>query len=336
MSVRCSIIIRCYNEAAHLPRLLYGISQQSMRDYEIIAVDSGSTDDTVRILAAHGVKILPLSPEAFSFGRSCNLGAGAARGEFLVFVSAHAYPVYQTWLDSLVAPFADPDVAVTYGKQRGNHLSSFSERQIFRAWYPSQDQTDQEHPFCNNANSAIRRDVWEALGFDESLTGLEDLDFARRAAQNGRRIVYAAAAEVIHVHEERPAAVRNRYRREAIAYRRMYPEARLTLWDFCRLYAGNVASDCRTAWSERVLPRHVKDILVFRLMQFWGAYRGSRQTEPVSDLLKKRFYYPAAPAPRPVRQAPPMPGGRVPYPERFDENSPCNASFCRGAGQDVS
>jgi glycosyltransferase involved in cell wall biosynthesis len=318
-TVRCSIIIRCYNEAAHLPRLLYGISQQAMRDFEVIAVDSGSTDDTLDILARHGVKTLALAPEAFSFGRSCNLGAEAARGEYLVFISAHAFPVYRTWLDSLLAPFADPDVAVTYGKQRGNHRNCYSERQIFRAWYPSQDQIDQEHPFCNNANSAIRRDVWQTLRFDESLTGLEDLDFARRAAGRGRRVAYAAAAEVIHIHEERPATVRNRYRREAIAYRRMYPQARLTLWDFCRLYAGNVANDCRAAWREGVLARHAREILVFRLMQFWGAYQGSRQTEPVSALLKKRFYYPAAPAPRPVKQALPQPEGRVPYPERFDE-----------------
>jgi len=80
MSVRCSIIIRCYNEAAHLPRLLYGISQQSLRAYEIIAVDSGPTDETVPLLAPHGLKILPLPPPAFSFARSRQPGAGAARG----------------------------------------------------------------------------------------------------------------------------------------------------------------------------------------------------------------------------------------------------------------
>jgi GT2 family glycosyltransferase len=331
MSVRCSIIIRCYNEAAHLPRLLYGISQQSMRDFEVIAVDSGSTDGARDILAAHGVKTLTLAPEAFSFGRSCNLGAEAAQGEHLVFVSAHAYPVYRTWLDALLAPLADPAVAVVYGKQRGNHRSSYSERQIFRAWYPEQDQPDQDHPFCNNANSAIRRATWRELGFDESLTGLEDLDFARRAADRGHRVAYAAAAEIIHIHEELPATVRNRYRREAIAYRRMYPESRLTLWDFCRLYVGNVASDCRAAWREGALTRHARDILVFRLMQFWGAYQGNRQTAPVSALLRKRFYYPAAPAPRPAKQAAHKTDGRVLYPDRFDEKCTCAALKGPGA-----
>ncbi|MEA4820745.1 MAG: glycosyltransferase, partial [Erysipelotrichales bacterium] len=211
MAVRCSIIIRCYNESRHLDRLLYGISQQTLRDFEVLAVDSGSTDDTRGILERHGVRTLALAPEDFSFGRSCNVGAEAARGELLVFVSAHTYPVYRNWLESLLAPFADPDTAVTYGKQRGNARTCFAERQIFKAWYPAEDQADQGHPFCNNANSALRRDVWQRLRFDESLTGLEDLDFAGRVVGQGGKIAYVAAAEIVHVHEERPGTVRNRY-----------------------------------------------------------------------------------------------------------------------------
>ncbi len=321
MAVRCSIIIRCYNEAKHLARLLYGISQQTLRDFEILAVDSGSTDNTLRILERHGVRTLSLTPQDFSFGRSCNIGAAAAQGELLVFVSAHAYPVYRNWLECLLEPFADPDTVITYGKQRGDACSRYSERQIFKAWYSDQDQANQEHPFCNNANSAIRRRVWQELRFDEGLTGLEDLDFARRAAREGGKIHYVAAAEVIHIHEERLGTIRNRYRREAIAYRRIYPQARLTAWDFCRLYASNVASDCRAARSEKTLRRHVSEILLFRLMQFWGAYQGMRQTEPVSDPLKRRFYYPAAPESAKPRQSGAKRAGRVVYPEQVHEKT---------------
>ncbi|WP_300156545.1 glycosyltransferase [Solidesulfovibrio sp.] len=321
MAVRCSIIIRCYNEARHLDRLLYGISQQTMRDFEVLAVDSGSTDGTLGILERHGVAIHCLAPQDFSFGRSCNIGAAAARGDALVFVSAHAYPVYRNWLECLLKPLADPDTVIAYGKQRGNARSSFSERRIFKAWYPDRDQADQTHPFCNNANSALRREAWQALRFDESLTGLEDLDFAKRAVERGGRIAYVAAAEIVHVHEERYATVRNRYRREAIAYRRIYPQTRLTAWDFCRLYVGNVASDCRSALAEGSLLRHVPEIMSFRLMQFWGAYRGMGQTEPVSDLLKRRFYYPAPPEEGRSRSVGAKREGCVAYPEHFNEKT---------------
>ncbi len=293
MSPRCSIIIRCYNEDRHLPRLLYGISQQTIQDVEIIAVDSGSTDKTLSILRNHRVRTLFLEPERFSFGRSCNIGCRAAQGEFIVFVSAHAYPVCSTWLDDLLKPFDDPFVGICYGKQRGNSINTYSERQIYKVWYPEKSYVSPGHPFCNNANSAVRRSIWEALGFDETLTGLEDVDLAKRAAEHHHKIAYVASAEVVHVHEERLVTVRHRFRREALAYRRIFPLEKMSIWQFCMLYMGNVVIDCRNAFHEGVLRRHFLEILQFRMMQFWGAYQGMRQHEPVSNQLKRRFYYPA-------------------------------------------
>lgn len=292
MAPRCSIIIRCYNEAAHLDKLLCGIKQQTMRDVQVVAVDSGSTDESLCILQQHGVRTVCIKPSEFSFGRSCNIGCRAAAGEFLVFISAHAYPVYTNWLEELLRPFKTPAVAVSYGKQRGGEKNAFSDQQIFKAWYPEEGPGIQGHPFCNNANCAVRRSVWEALSYDESLTGLEDLDFAKRAQDVGHAIAYAAAAEIIHVHQETASMVRNRYRREAIAYRHIYPHARISLAKSVALYCTNVLSDCRQALKEGVLRRHAAGIFKFRLMQFVGAWQGMRQHRPVSSDLMRRFYYP--------------------------------------------
>ena len=71
---KCSIVIRCYNEAAHIGKLLYGILQQTESHIEIIVVDSGSTDGTLRIAKQYPVKIVEIKPEDFSFGRSLNAG----------------------------------------------------------------------------------------------------------------------------------------------------------------------------------------------------------------------------------------------------------------------
>ena len=47
--MNCSIVIRAYNEEKHIGRLLEGIKQQTLKDVEIILVDSGSTDRTLAI-----------------------------------------------------------------------------------------------------------------------------------------------------------------------------------------------------------------------------------------------------------------------------------------------
>lgn len=288
----CSIVIRCYNEGQHIGRLLSGIMQQTVKDVEIILVDSGSEDATLSIVSQFPVKVVHISPEDFSFGRALNKGCEAAFGKFLVFISAHCYPVYNDWLEQILAPFTDPQVSLVYGKQRGNEITQFHEHQIFASWFPDKSNLRQDQPFCNNANCAIRRDIWEQIPYDEELTGLEDLDWAKKAREMGYHIAYSAEAGIIHVHEESPLRVYNRYRREAIALKQIFPHERFTLWDFIRLSAINISADCYKALKEHVLCRNLKSIILYRYMQFWGTHRGFTQRDIVSRKLRQTFYYP--------------------------------------------
>ena len=287
-----SIIIRAYNEEKHIGRLLTGIMQQRMDDLEIILVDSGSTDSTIEIASKFPVKVIQIHPEEFTFGRSLNLGISHARGEYIVMASAHVYPVFPDWLERLVEPFSDKQVGLTYGKQRGNSTSKFSEHQIFARWYPDQSYLKKMDPFCNNANAAIRRTLWEQHAYDETLTGLEDLEWARWAMEQGYVLSYIAEAEVVHVHDEKPRDVYNRYRREAIAFKRLFPDERFSVWDFTRLVISNLVSDFWHAIREGVFTRHAGSILWFRWMQFWGTYQGFRHSGPLTWQLRQTFYYP--------------------------------------------
>ena len=193
-----------------------------------------------------------------------------------------------------MAPFADPSVALTYGKQRGCDTTKYSEHQIFATWFP--DESDvirhQSHPFCNNANAAIQRSLWEDVLYDEALTGLEDLDWAKRVLTLGYRIAYVPEAEIIHVHHETPRRIYNRYRREAIALKQIYPQEHFHLWDFVQLFAANVISDYYHAWHDHCIKPNLVSIPIFRLMQFWGTYRGFAQRGLVNNQLKQTFYYP--------------------------------------------
>jgi glycosyltransferase involved in cell wall biosynthesis len=293
MRPTASIIIRCYNEEEHIGRLLSGIMEQTLADdAEIIVVDSGSTDATVSIASQFPTQIVSIDPEEFSFGRALNVGCAEASGEYIVAASAHVYPVYDDWLERLLAPFDDPGVALSYGKQRGNEVTKYPEHQVFAQWFPDTSNYEQDHPFCNNANAAIRRTLWEEMPYNEKLTGLEDLDWAKRAMRRGYKIAYAADAPIIHVHDEAPSHVLNRYRREAIALKQIKPKENFDFWDFVRLFFANATSDCYQAWKEGKLGSALGEIWTFRLMQFWGTYKGFRQHGEVPSQLKRRFYYP--------------------------------------------
>lgn len=291
-TVSCSIVIRALNEAEHLPSLFSGILRQDRQPDQVILVDSGSTDDSVAIAEAHGADIVHIAPADFSFGRSLNVGCAAATGDVLVFVSAHVYPTDELWLANLLEPFADPEIVLSYGRQTGDHRTKFSELQLLRQWFPDESDPDQTTPFCNNANCAVRADWWRRFPYDEELTGLEDLAWAEQALRKGGRIAYRADASIAHIHDENFARIRNRYRREAIAHRRIFDDQRLGAFEAVLLFAANTGRDYMSAAARGKLLRNLGDIPLFRAGQYLGTWEGFRARGEVSAELKRRFYYP--------------------------------------------
>jgi hypothetical protein len=185
-------------------------------------------------------------------------------------------------------------VGLAYGKQRGGSTTRFPEHQIFARWFPDQSRIQASNPFCNNANAAIRRDLWEVHHYDETLSGLEDLEWAHWAIDQGHQVAYVAEAEIVHLHEDTPAGVYNRYRREAMAFKRIFPQEQFGFLNFSQLFFSNLVSDLRIARRDRRMAQEFSTILWFRYMQFWGTYRGYQQSGPLTQELRQTFYYPGS------------------------------------------
>jgi glycosyltransferase involved in cell wall biosynthesis len=289
-----SIIIRTFNEEKLIGKLLDAVySQQINHPFEVVVIDSGSRDRTLEILRKYPVRMAYITPEQFSFGRSLNWGIKASRGKYLVLISAHCWPKKNSWLKHMVEPLMrDSGIAIVYGKQRGNELTKFSEHQVFAKQFPDKSQLMDKVPFCNNANSAITREIWEKFPYDEELTGLEDMDLAKKVLNAGKKIYYSAEAEIVHVHEETPKKTFIRYHREALALKNIFPRATFTFTDFFKLFVSNIALDYLRALKNDRRLKHIWEIPIFRLMQFWGTYKGYNKRDGLTDELKKHLYYP--------------------------------------------
>lgn len=79
-----SIIIPALNEENYLPRLLYSLEKQNMKDYEIILADAGSKDGTIEIAKKYGCKVVPGGLPA----KGRNEGAKAAQGDLFLFLDS--------------------------------------------------------------------------------------------------------------------------------------------------------------------------------------------------------------------------------------------------------
>jgi glycosyltransferase involved in cell wall biosynthesis len=291
-----SIVIRTLNEERYLPDLLRAIREQvldSDLQLEVVLVDSGSTDSTVRIAQSFDCNIVHIDRRMFSFGRSLNWGCERAAGDILVFISGHCVPVDRNWLSRLCQPLRDGVASYAYGRQVGDDDSFFSERRIFAQYYSGESAVPQSGFFCNNANSALLRDVWSANRFDEDLTGLEDMELARRIAADGHRIAYVAEAPVYHHHRESWAQIKRRFEREAIALQNIMPAVHLSRLDVARYFATSVLLDFRSAWQHDCLLPEWLNIVRYRWAQYSGSHKGNHELRRLSQSQKERFFYPS-------------------------------------------
>lgn len=196
-----SIIIRTNNEEKWIGRCIEKIKEQSYRSYEIIVVDTGSTDNTIDVvekiidrnnIVAYQGRYLP--------GKALNVGCRRAGGEYLVFLSAHCLPVNENWLEQLLAGLFDPHVAGVYGKQEPMEDSNPLDKRDLIITFGDDRRVQWRDPFFHNANSAIRKELWEKLQFDENASNIEDRIWAASMQNMGYCVVYEPKARVYHQH----------------------------------------------------------------------------------------------------------------------------------------
>lgn len=288
-----SIVIRTLNEEKHLDELLCAIKGQSRQEFDIetVIIDSGSTDSTLQIAQKYGCRVTYITKEEFTFGKSLNDGCEFAKGEYLVFISGHCIPVDENWITNLVKPLVS-ECSYTYGRQLGRDTTKFSERQLFDKYFPEKSRIPQVGFFCNNANSAIRRDAWLAHRFNEELTGCEDMYLAKLLVDSGKKIGYVAEAPVYHIHDETWGKVKVRYEREAIALQQIMPQVQLGFFDMLNYITVGIVKDIKEASKKRVLAKEVKSIIMFRCVQYYGAYIGNRNHRKLSQSMKYKYFYP--------------------------------------------
>ncbi len=293
MTPKASIIIRSFNEEKHLSDLFDALDSQDFKDFETLVIDSGSYDQTCEIALARATRLIQIPQRDFTFGHSLNVGIREACGEFCAIISAHAIPKNPNWLSKLLEPFQDKKVAMSCGSQRGCSTSKYGELRDFeRVFGEKRLELSSPEFLINNANSAIRKSLWEKEPFDETLPGLEDIAWARSWFKRGYKAVYEPQAAVTHIHEESWDQVHRRYYREGQAARWIGVRRRRELLDFSIEEAKALAGDFTHAVKDGVLLDRTFEIIRFRWNRLTGTIQGVHDGALMENpLTAKRFLF---------------------------------------------
>lgn len=201
--VTASVVIRAKNEEQEIGATLDGVfGQTGVPRFEVIVVDSGSTDRTLEIIRRFTIRLVQIRPEDFSYGRSLNRGIAEAHAELVVILSAHSAPVDQHWLAEIMKPFSDPTVAGVYGRQVPRANATFLERfNLVNCGLLSLSARRQERDMMfSNVNSAVRRRLALAHPFAEDIRAGEDFEWADWYQRCGWAVYYQPTAAVYHSH----------------------------------------------------------------------------------------------------------------------------------------
>jgi rhamnosyltransferase len=205
-----SVIILTKNAGDNLGRLLDRISSQKCeRGFEVLVIDSGSTDSTLAVAQRFPARVFRIKPEEFHHGRTRNMGAELAQGEVLVYITQDALPLDNSWLQKITDSLREEKVAMVVGRQIAWESTKPPEKFFYINYFPEyRINISQRAPefigdnmFISNVNSALRREVWDEFRFSEKVLMAEDKELAKRLLQAGWTILYEPAAAVYHAHD---------------------------------------------------------------------------------------------------------------------------------------
>ncbi|MBC8096798.1 MAG: glycosyltransferase [Akkermansiaceae bacterium] len=201
MDPSISIIIRSFNEAWALRETLSALTAQSYNKWELIVIDSGSTDGSVEMLRQFRPRHLVQIPhQEYNPARVMNQGMQLASSNFAIFLNADATPQGTDWLGPLVTALFDPLVAAVFGRQipRPDCQAVFA-HDYERCFGPDRESSKWEH-FFSMASSGIRKDIWAKRGFNERMQYSEDDEYTRWCRAQGYRVVYVPESVAMHSH----------------------------------------------------------------------------------------------------------------------------------------
>lgn len=112
--VDVSVVIPTYNRARLVAESIESALCQTTPPREIIVVDDGSTDDTSRVLASFGDRIICVRQENQGVGCARNRGMAMARGRYIAFLdSDDIWPVFKLELQVAVME-GNPDLGLLF------------------------------------------------------------------------------------------------------------------------------------------------------------------------------------------------------------------------------
>jgi rhamnosyltransferase len=212
-----SIILRSFNEGWALRQTLPALAAQNYHHWELIVIDSGSTDGSIDLLRqAKPRHLVQIRPGEYNPSRVMNHGMDLAGSNYGIFLNADATPQGPDWLGPLITALQDRQTAAVFGRQLPRPGCQAVYAHDYERCFGARRASAHWDHFFSMVSSGLRKDIWAKRGFLEKMQYSEDDEYTRWCRAQGYQVVYCPDSVVLHSHNYTPQQ----------AYKRSFGEAR--------------------------------------------------------------------------------------------------------------
>ncbi len=309
--IKVSVVIPTKNAGFLFKEVLNSVMNQELNwPFEVLVIDSGSIDDTVKIVNSFpSIRLIEISTSEFGHGRTRNFAIENTTGQYIAMLTQDALPENKYWLAELVSSIEQSDkIAGVFGRhisylnaspftrnELEQHFFGFLSKPIVRLDDPLRYKNDEGYRqflyFFSDNNSLIRRSVWQNIPYPE-VDFAEDQAWARQIIEAGYSKAYAHNAVVRHSHNYGLFERLQRSFDESYALFEMFNYKnnigfKLTLKNFLAV----TLRDFRFAIKSKMYLSNVRDLVLMpfdNLMRFTGHYLGMHGKN-IPLILRKRL-----------------------------------------------
>lgn len=206
--MQVSIFIPTKNAGPKFQKTLENIFLQLYKNFEVIILDSGSTDKTLSIIKKFKTHLYKIKPNEFGHGKTRNLALKLARGEYIVYLSQDALPANQFWLSNLIKSLKYNKIAGSFSRQIPKNNSKTTEKFFYQYHFPEKKiirptkkiNIPIHSTFFSNVSSCIKKKILKKYNFNEKLLMCEDQQWSQDVIKAGFKTAYEPSSVVIHSH----------------------------------------------------------------------------------------------------------------------------------------
>lgn len=268
---KVTIIMRSKNSDWVIASALASLFSQNYKDFELLVVDSGSTDNTLEIVKQYPCRLVEIEATAYYPGKVLNEAIELTNSELIVFLNSDSVMLSPNSLGNLLKRFEDPNISAVFGRQAPRPEADTWVLRDYELSFPDSGEAP-SWITMSLPLAGFRRSAWDRHPFYTDAWASEDTEWGLWARKNGYNVAYEPSALTMHSHNYTLKEIYGRRFVEGEADAFIYGEKKSAVVMLLH-YTKLVASDTLYHLKKGDLA-NIPKIFSRRFVYFWAYFKG--------------------------------------------------------------